>query len=323
MFINDIYSKRQRKLRGEIPEVYRYDNLPRQLRVQIIHILRKSLGDLNQLTADHIYLMKSPYFEDVNECYVCISEKLCSEHGILNLPTLHSEKPNIMNDLFDLFLQEANVDKAIDFIELSFDTVDCRTRMQNYLGRTNAAEIADLAIKGLNERFKEHGAGYYFEKGQIFRIDSKFIHSEVVKPALRILNKKEYTGAQEEFLRAHEHYREGQAKEALNECLKSLESVLKSICDRRGWNYDSGATAKNLIDICFENEIIPRFWQQQFNALRSLLESGVPTARNKLAAHGQGNEPQPVPIHLVSFVLHMTAAAIVFLADADTNNAIA
>ncbi len=305
-----------------MPDVYQYDNLPRQLRVQIIHILRKSLGNLDQLVPDFVIIADDSVVKNVRDCYEEISEKLCSEYGILDLPAKHTKRRNVMNDLFGFFLQLKNTENALDFIELSFSAVDVRSRVHSYLGKKNASEIADLAIRGLNERFKEHGVGYYFDKGQIIRIDSEFIHSEVVKPALRILSQKEYAGAQEEFLKAHKHYQKGQTKEAINECLKSLESVLKSICDRRGWSYASGATVKNLIEICFKNEIIPRFWQQQFNALRSLLESGVPTARNKLAAHGQGNEPQPVPNHLVSFVLHMTAAAIVFLANAEKNYSI-
>jgi hypothetical protein len=52
-------------------------------------------------------------------------------------------------------------------------------------------------------------------------------------------------------------------------------------------------------------------------ALRSTLESGVPTARNKLGGHGQGTEVVEVPEHIVSYALHLTASAIVFLAEAE------
>lgn len=48
-----------------------------------------------------------------------------------------------------------------------------------------------------------------------------------------------------------------------------------------------------------------------------MLESGVPTARNRLGGHGQGAEIVQVPMHYVSFALHQTAAAIVFLATAE------
>ena len=74
-----------------------------------------------------------------------------------------------------------------------------------------------------------------------------------------------------------------------------------------------------MIQICFDNELIDSFWQSYYSSLRSLLESGVPTVRNKLSGHGQGTTPTTVPDHLVAYMLHMTAAAIVFLAEAEKN----
>jgi len=66
-----------------------------------------------------------------------------------------------------------------------------------------------------------------------------------------------------------------------------------------------------------KHDLIPAFWQNQMAGLRSLLEGGVPTARNRLGGHGQGESVQVVPLFMVSYVLHMTAAAIVFVADAE------
>ena len=224
-----------------------------------------------------------------------------------------------MNDLLAFLFEEKNVERVLDVIELSFHVIDRHARTHGYLGKRDPSGDADRAIEELNLRFKEHGVGYYFTDGQIVRIDSEFVHSEVVRPAFGILDQKQYAGARQEFLKAHEHYRKGDTKEALNECLKSLESVMKSICDKRKWPYDDRATASTLIGICFDNQLIPSFWQTQFAALRSLLESGAPTARNKLSGHGQGADPMPVPGHIAGYVLHMTAAAIVFLAEAETS----
>ena len=226
-----------------------------------------------------------------------------------------------MMDLLNFLLQERTTEKVIDVIELSFRAIDHRTRTRGYLGRRNPSGDADRAIEELNRRFKEHGVGYRYANGKILRIDSEFVHSEVVQPALRILNREEYAGAQQEFLQAHEHYRAGKAKAAISECLKSLESVMKSICDKRKWPYDKRSTASALIGICFDNGIVPPFWKTQFAALRSLLESGVPPARNELGGHGQGAAPRSVPDHLVGYVLHMTAAAVVFLAEAEASSA--
>ncbi len=226
-----------------------------------------------------------------------------------------------LQELVNFFLQVHDVNQSLDVVELGFLTIDASTRRRDYLGRYNASKTADNAIQELNIRFREHGVGYCFESRKIIRVDSQLIHSEVIRPALVLLGERRYAGAQQEFLQAHEHYRAGKAKEALNECLKSFESMMKSVCDQKGWTYDQRATAKNLIELCFNNGLVPKFWKQHFSSLRSLLESGVPTGRNRLGGHGQGAVPTAVPTHLVGYVLHMTAAAIVFLAEAEENGA--
>ena len=42
--IFSLFSKRQKQLRGEIPDVYTYDVIPQPLRVQIVHIWFDALG---------------------------------------------------------------------------------------------------------------------------------------------------------------------------------------------------------------------------------------------------------------------------------------
>jgi len=64
----------------------------------------------------------------------------------------------------------------------------------------------------------------------------------------------------------------------------------------------------------FEKGLVPPIWAQHFSGLRGMLESGVPTARNRLGGHGQGTDIVDVPKHFVAFAIHQTAAAIVFLA---------
>ena len=303
----DIYSKRQKKLRGDVPDVYTYDNMSKELKIQIIHIWRDALGNNDQYQIDMVY-----------QAYECIVNILCREYGQFKLIESNEyANRNYINELQIFFLDEQNIERALDVVELSFMVIDTATRKVEYLHRYNSVEIAEAAIKELNERFKEHGTGYQFCNGKIIRIDSELIHSEVVKPALRLLNQTQYVGAQQEFLKAHEHYRHGNAKETLNECLKAFESLMKAICDKRGWTYNSNATAQDLIQACLDNDLIPAFWKSNFTSLRSLLGSSIPTARNKLGGHGQGTIPTVVPEHLVAYMLHMTASAIVFLAEAE------
>jgi hypothetical protein len=224
---------------------------------------------------------------------------------------------NYLIELVNHILNEKDPEKVLDSIELSFWSIDKFTRSFNYLMRENASQWADKAIEELNARFQEHGIGFQYIAGKIIRIDSELIHSEVVKPALVLLHGNEYAGAHSEFLKAHEHYRHGNTKEALNECLKALESTIKTICDKHNWQYQPNATCSTLIQICVDNGLIDTFWNSHFSALRSTLESGVPTARNKLGGHGQGSTIVNVPMHISAYVLHMTAACIVFLAESE------
>lgn len=308
MGIFDLFSKRQKRLRGDVPDVYSYDSLPNSLRVQIIHIWDDALGN-NQQYWD---------FRDVRDTYKFIVDTLCREYGLFQLPTAkdYGER-HYLEELANYLLKEQDVEKQLDVVEMTFKAINKLTREYSYIGKQNASQVADSAIDELNKRFKEHGVGFHFTNNEIFRVDSELLHIEAVKPALRLLNQANYKGAQEEFLLAYEHYRHGRYKESLNDCLKAFESTMKSICDKQGWHYQANATSKSLIKVCFDNDLIPAFWQQQMTSLRSLLESSVPTGRNKLSGHGQGSELTEIPEHLVAYMLHMTASTLVFLATAE------
>lgn len=309
MGIFDLFSKRQKRNRGEVPDVYTYDAVPQPLRVQIVHIWQDALGTTDQYHNRH---------NKVHDAYKFITETLCREYGVFHLLGAKDYgNRNYHTELANFVLQEQDTERILDAIELSFRVIDRLTRDFNYQHQQRASERADEAIEELNARFQEHGFGFQFIDGEIIRIDSQLIHSAVVKPALALLHGDSYAGAQAEFLKAHEHYRHGNAKEALIECLKSLESVMKAICDKRKWTYQPNATCNALIQVCIDNGLIPAFWTQHFSALRSTLESGVPTARNKLGGHGQGSTVVDVPQHLAAYVLHMTAAAIVFLVESE------
>ncbi len=307
MAIFDLFSKRQKKLRGDVPDVYVYDNLPQPLRVQIVFIWTDTLGKGEQY-----------WTGQVKEAYEFIVNTLCREYGLFKLPGAKDYGDReFITELANFFLQVDDVEKALDAVELSFRVINRFTRSWDYLHRHDGKERADQAISELNNRFKEHGVGFQFVEGEIVRVDSELLHVEAVKPALRLLNEKNYQGAQQEFLSAYEHYRHGKNKEALNDCLKAFESTMKAICDKRNWPYQPNATSKALIQICFDNGLVPSFWQQQFSSLRSMLESSIPTGRNKLSGHGQGTNPTMVPNHLVSYMLHMTASTLVFLTTAE------
>jgi hypothetical protein len=135
---------------------------------------------------------------------------------------------------------------------------------------------------------------------------------------LGVLRQKGFESAQSEFLAAHQNFRQGRNSDALVECYKAFESVMKIITTKRGWNFDKAKGAADLVRVCLDRGLIPAYWQTHFAGLRSVLESAIPTPRNKQAGHGAGAVlPQAPPDDLVRYVLHMTAATILFLTEAE------
>lgn len=309
MAIVDLFHKRQKRLRGEYPDVYQYDELPDKLKVQMVHLWDETIeadysgGGWNPSSLNHEHLKK---------CY----KSLCKEIGVFKLNEEDSDNEiyiTYFESISNYFLSEDNTEQALSVIELMMQTISSFAREYRYKVSINV----DESINELNQRFREHGVGYQYENGQIIRVDSEFIHAEAVKPALQLLSNPIYKGAQEEFLKAHEHYRHCRYDSALTDCLKAFESTMKIIIHKRSWVCDKNAASKKLIDCCLANELIPKFWTDQFNSLSNILTSSIGTPRNKLSGHGKGNDDIEVPEHLIQYVLHMTASTIVFLIKAD------
>ena len=213
-------------------------------------------------------------------------------------------------------MNHADHEQVLDIIEVSFRFAINRITT-NYYGPQLSQKAVENAIAELNTRFREHGVGYQYESGDMIRVDSQLIHAEVVKPVLNLLTATEYGGANAEFLKAFEHYRKGDTKECLNECLKAFESTMKAICTTRKWAFKPTDTASALIDVCFKNDLIPALMQSHIGGVRSALESGIPTVRNRLSGHGQGARVVDVPPHYASYMLHLTATTIQFLVESE------
>ncbi|GAL23757.1 hypothetical protein JCM19239_7711 [Vibrio variabilis] len=303
MAIYELYSTRNK---AKYPEVYQYKVVSDKLRTQVAQILVAAIGNRRNYGG---YLTPS---EDV---YTSIYNILKREYGESSLGR-HPEGSAAW--LEDYLLNYANTEHFIDVLELTCRFIDKHVRKNwaNFHHNDNPSQRPDDALEELNERMKRAGFGYEFTNGIIVRIDEQYIHAEVVKPALFIL--QGFEGAKEEFLSAHEHYRHGNFEECITDCCKSFESLMKSICHEKGWiddkEHDKLPAAK-LIQKCIENELVPVYMQNQFTGFRQILESGVPTIRNKTAGHGTGREVREIPQGLVSYTLHLTATNIVFLGN--------
>ncbi len=293
----DIFSRRNRQ--SQAADVYKYDELPRPLRVQILGIWR-----------DIFEQFPAALLGGTEVFYAAIQRAVCQEQGVF---TLTRNPSNQSGDLFGYFLEEKDVSKCFDVIEIAFDFMSQHINADTYTNSGVFSYVQD-GVAELNERFKQHCIGYEFRDGMIIRIDSGFIHSEAVGPAMTLLHEPYLVGANQEFLRAHEHFRHGRFAESINECLKAFESTMKAICDKRGWSYRQNDTASALLTTCANNNLFPSFMQSSLGGLRSVLEN-VATIRNRLSAHGQGVQPVNITEPVAAFVIHSTAANILLLAS--------
>ena len=214
MAVIDLYSDRKRQAEGGDLDVLTYD-LPDKLRVQIVYILRRAIGEHHNRGREWVHGI------------------VAEGHGQFALADGRSDDQRCINFL----LRDPSVDHVLDFIEVSFRFVNRIVRKFDHHQRREYGirATADASIERLNERFRLAGVGYRYEDGMILRVDSELVHSEVVRPALQFLNEPGFEGPQEEFLRAHSHYRAGRTKEAVTTANSAFESTLKAICDKRGW----------------------------------------------------------------------------------------
>ena len=303
MAVTELYSTRLNKSNGEFPDLYQYNNIPKKLRVQIIYIIEDAIGQDKSIAGP-----------ETNDIYNTIKNAYCREKGI---EFFYRDFSKAKNQVLAHLRITQDMVEFLDMIELIFKYIDTTIRYYyaDYCNIVNVGSTPDGAISELNVRFKENGVGYAFEGGQIIKIDSNYTHSEIIKPTIKLLTNEKYKGANDEYLKAHEHYRHGRNKECLTECLKAFESTMKVICIEKGWIFNQTDSAKKLIQTCLQNNLIPSYLQHQISLFQSLFESGIPTIRNRLGGHGQGQDIQTADDEITRYCLNLTGTNIIFLIE--------
>jgi hypothetical protein len=313
MPVFEIHSARKRRAEQGEPEVYQYDHVPGPLRMQVRHILDGALGRWDH-DAPSYFGNRPP---QNNGFLQKLHNLLLREKG---LPYLFKDRIDPKSDILEAVVKAfPDVDDWLDVVELCFRFIlVMRDLSEGWRKELGVTQDVDDAIKELNTRFRQAGFGYQFEAGQIIRVDSQFLHAEVVKPALSLLADPRFAGAQEEFLSAHAHYRAGEYEDAILDANRAFESTMKAVCDIRGegWEYSKGARASDLVKIIRRNGLLPDYLDQSFDQLIATLQSGLPRVRNEVGGHGQGATPRETPSYVAGYALHLAAANIVLLVEA-------
>ncbi|WP_176705764.1 MULTISPECIES: STM4504/CBY_0614 family protein [Exiguobacterium] len=287
------------KQKTEVQSIYPYENLPKKFRLQVFHLIKKMYSVSNGST---------PQSRDYFRKFV---STICEEHGIYSLtsaPGCTSRPADPVALCLHFIVECTEDDWVVDMIELIF--IDMMNSYYYNYPRINDAS-KNCYVETLNRRFRENGIGLEFINNQIIKVDSMILHHEAVKPALLLLHDPRFEGALDEYLEAHEHYKNGNNDEAITSVAKSFESTMKTICILKGWKMEK-QTAAPLIKTLFDNGLLPSYYMTQLNSLKTTLE-GLATIRNKNTAHGQGMDLIHIPDYLTQYALNLAGSNITFL----------
>lgn len=303
MTLPPTYRRRKAIAAGAASDVFEYGAFPPKLRVQIEHILVRAIGPWE-------YNDFAP--RPQNAIWTGVVEAMRTEEGVHRLPGAGT-RDNPQVELLAFMSTTDDIDAYLEALEWLMRYVDTYIREFDTSFDKISKKSPDRALEEINARILESSVGYEYRNGEVIRVDTLLIHSEVVIPAIELTNDRDFSSANAEYMKAHEAFRHADYEVCLTECAKAFESVLKVIAHSEGWDVQPSDPASKLIQAGVSAGFLKPYTEAGFNALQSLLKSGVPTLRNKASAHGAGAEKRVVPAELAAFQLHQTAAVIVFL----------
>lgn len=155
---------------------------------------------------------------------------------------------------------------------------------------------------------REREVSLIVQEPKIIRRDSQVTYESAVEPAQQLLADKRFTSANSEFLEAMEDFRHEDYGDCLTKTCSALESTMKIICDRRGWDYSEDDSAGQLVETVVSKSNLDGYFQQTLII--------VATLRNRLSkSHGAGTKEKTVPEHLARYAINATASNILLLVE--------
>jgi hypothetical protein len=284
----ELYSKR-----GKAPTI-RYE-IPRKVRTRLLLLIEAEFGEPSALVLNEVQARLTLRYGDFTPC---------------NRRDIHPAAHHFM---------VCDDEQALDFIEAVFTS-------------SRDMYIAGLLVNDFNRVFREEGIGYEltplsqrtikdgvsFYGHAVDRLDTTYpiirkrgdtLQEEGMTQCLDLLTNPDFKIANDQFLKAHQHYRAGEWDQTIAYCGSAFESTLKAVLGKRGIPFDEKAAAQVLVQECVKAGIFPQTYQ---NSL-----TGIANVRNAMsdATHGRTRTGQIVPEEKnAEHLLYSTAANIAFVA---------
>ncbi len=217
------------------------------------------------------------------------------------------------------FLEQCDDKKFLDFVELVFKLEHLPPALME----------EHPLVRSVNQFFELDGLPYAltdfsweeieetegWSSGKSYRLstypqvvlrESEVVYQNAILPLLTLLRQAHFSTANEEFLKGLADFRNGDHEDCVVKCVSAFESVLKVICQRKGWSYSQSDTAKALVPKVLGKTSLEEFYREPLVLVADI--------RNRQSsAHGGGDQPKRVPKHVANYVINSTAAAILLL----------
>jgi hypothetical protein len=303
------YTERMRLANlGGAPEVYTYDEAPPQFRHQICLAFTDGLGPYRTEALYNSGLSRESI--KVNECWGRINH-ICYKEIFPYRTYANADNPfeGVINSLISI----GDMNSFLSIVEVGCIFVSNMAK-DIYLHSTKQEALLG-AVAEINGRFEQHAIGYQFENGKIIRNDSKFIHAQIIKPALSLLSTANFEKINDEFMTAHEHYRHRKFKDSVTAANRAYETMLKVICDLNKWKYSKGDRATELITVVSQSGLFTRDFDKGFMAYIAAMKTGLPSVRNDAGGHGDGLADKEVTAEIARYAIDLAASNILFLGN--------
>jgi len=150
--------------------------------------------------------------------------------------------------MINYFLTCSN-ESALSFIELCLRTAQFTigkvpNDVVEVLNRTLEADGVGFELTQFRQVWRQPAPGMKpmpqgkMEFPRFIKKGDRTTHELAVKPALEVLSEPRFATANQELLKAFDEVRKGDYADAITDCGSAFESVLKTICQEKGWAID-------------------------------------------------------------------------------------
>ena len=229
------FFRREAEANGEIPDVWTYDNLPKNVRVQIWQTFMDSYA--------------RRYAEEI--CKI-----LRHELGVetLTYQTYWSfdDKWDYEDELRDCFF--ADITNA----RLAFSIVEYISIFIKSLNTQDSKK----EINEINYRLKEARIGYEFntDANMLIKKSDEAVYKLSIEPAFHLLSDLKFKESIDNFAKAFSDYQSGTTKDlenAITNALKALESTIKNICKLKGYEFNEEKPLKDHVALLKNKKFLP------------------------------------------------------------------